>query len=198
MEQAFVLFKNNFLWLFLPFFLYNFISIVIIWTISKYYIMKNISWIWSVEWLDYFSFLNDSAVVIWLVAWTILFILYLLLYIVVLLWFLKSMNQVMSGEKIDIISNLKYWISNFWNSMKTYWYIFSYIALIPSFFFIIGWLLFNISFYMELNSSIKEIWWLLMIIWWLLFLFLQYIDELKLVFLCIQQFIIIIILKIIF
>lgn len=170
LSQSFYLFKDNFLWLFLPFFLYNFISIVMVWTISKYYIMKNISWMWNVEWLDYFNVLNDPAVVMWIVIGVLLFLIYLLLYIVILLWFLKSMNQVVLGEKVDVISNLKYWISNFKNSMKTYWYIFSYIALIPSFFFIIGWLLFNFAFYMELGSSVKEIWWLFMIIWVLLFI----------------------------
>jgi hypothetical protein len=169
-EQTFNLFKNNFIWLFLPFFLYNFISIVIIWTISNYYMMSSFAWIQDLNWLDFFGFLNNSTVVIWIIIWTMLFILYLLFYVVILLWFLKSVKQAVNSEKITISDNVKYWISRFMNSMKTYWYIFAYIALIPSIIFIFWWLLFNAWYYFKDLEMLKQIWWFLMILGWLLFI----------------------------
>lgn len=154
-DTTFTLFKNNFLWLFLPFFLYNFISVVVIWTIVKYYMMTSMAWIETNNIIDLFTFLNNPTVVILILLWIILFILYLLLYIIILLWFIKSVKQALSEEKITILENVQYWINSFWLSMKTYWYIFSYVALIPSLIFILWWILFNLSYYLWNLESLQ-------------------------------------------
>lgn len=156
--QSFKLLKNNFLWLFLPFFLYNFVSIVIAWTISKYYTMSSFSWMDDMKGLDLFEFLNNSSIVIWITVWITLYIIYLIFYVVVLLWFLKSLKQVVNWKKISILDNLKYWVINFSNSMKTYWHIFAYIALIPSILFIVWWILFNLPYFISGLDFIKSIW----------------------------------------
>ncbi len=166
--QSFSLFINNFIWLFLPFFLYNFISVVIIWTISKYYMMKNLSWMNISDSMDFFSFLNSPTVVILIVISMILYIVYLSFYIVVFLWFLKSVKQAINNENITIIDNIKYWTDRFLASMKTYWYIFSYIALIPISLFILWWFFLNLWFYFWNIGLLKSIWTYIM--WFSLFL----------------------------
>ena len=161
-DQAFKLFKNNFIWLFFPFFIYNFISVVIVWTLTKYYLMVNIKWINNLDWLDFFSFLNNSTVVMWIIIGTILYIIYLLLYIVVFLWLIKSFRQIFNWEKITMTQNIKYGLSSFISSMKTYWFIFAYIALIPAIIFIIWWIFFNLSYFLWNYEYLQKFWWALM------------------------------------
>jgi len=55
--------------------------------------------------------------------------------------------------------------------MKTYWYIFAYIALIPSFIFIIWWLLFNASYYIWNYDLLKQLWIVMIIVSVILFIF---------------------------
>lgn len=169
--QSFVLLKNNFIWLFLPFFLYNFISIVLVWTISKYYMINSFAWINDMEGLDLFEFLNNSIVVIWITVGILFFIIYLLLYIIVLLWFLKSLKQAINWYEITIYENLKYWVENFTNSMKTYWYIFSYIVLLPSLLFIIWGIFFSISFFIPSIDFLSSFWILLIVLSLIIFVF---------------------------
>ena len=120
--------------------------------------MTSFAWMDDMKGLDLFEFLNNSSVVIWITVWITLYIIYLMFYVVLLLWFLKSIRQVVKLEKITIIDNLKYWVLNFSNSMKTYWYIFAYIALIPSILFIVGWILFNIPYFISGLDFIESIW----------------------------------------
>lgn len=169
-EQTFFLFKDNFVWLFLPIFLYNFISVVVFWTITKYYIITNIASIENIEWLDLFAFLNNPKVALIIITTVFLFIVYLLLYIVILLWFIKSVKQVAYGEKINILENIKYWITRFFSSMKTYWYIFSYVALFPAIIFIAWWILFNTWLYFWDLYLLKQIGLILM--WVSVFIFI--------------------------
>lgn len=169
-EQTFVLFKNNFVWLFLPLFLYNFLSIVILGSFSQYYFMSKINSIESVQNSDIFTFLNTPEVVFYIVVWTFIFIIYLLFYIVILLWLLKSIKQTLNNETINISENFYYWISRFYSSMKTYWYIFAYIALITSIIFISWGLIFNISYFYWWIWNLETIWWWLMITGLVLFI----------------------------
>jgi hypothetical protein len=164
------LFKNNFVWLFLPLFLYNFISIVIVWTFVKYYTISKLSLISEYQNFDIFMFLNDSNSVISIIISSFAFILYLLLYIIVLLWLLKSIKQSIKNEKITILENFIYGLHRFWWSMKTYWYVFVYVVLTPAIFFIVWWLFFNISYYLWSLDFLKTIWIFLMWIWFLLFI----------------------------
>jgi len=171
LSDSLVFFKNNFNNLFLPFFIYNFISITIIWTILQYYFINSLAWINDYSSLDTFSFLNNSVVVIWIVVGTFLFILYLIAYVFVLIWLLKSIKQWINWKDINIIENLKYWFLNFWNSMKTYWYVFVYVAMIPALLFILWGVLFNLSYYLDNISFLSSLGWWLMIISAMLFVF---------------------------
>ena len=170
-SDSFTFFKNNFSSLFLPFFIYNFISITIVGTILQFYFINSLSSINDYSNLDAFSFLNNSVVVIWMVVSTFFFILYLLAYVYVLLGLLKSIKQWFNWEKIDMIENIKYWIWNFWNSMKTYWYIFVYIAMIPALLFILWGILFNLSYYLDNISVLSSIGWWLMLVSFIIFIF---------------------------
>ena len=173
-EQTFNIFKNNFMDFFLPLFLYNLISVVIFWTILMSMFFSNL---WNItNWsLDFFTLLNNPYVVIAIAVWIISFIVYLMLYIPILLWLIKSIKQAYEWDQVTVIENLFYWFSRLTDSFKTYWYIFAYIALIPSLFFILGWILFNAWFYIEWQEKLKQVWWILMIVWWILFVvFLLY------------------------
>ena len=181
-DQAFTLFKNNFIWLFIPFFIYNFISVVIIGTISKYSMIKSLSWIENMEWLDFFSFLNNFTVVIMLVLWMIFFILYLLFYIAVFLWIIRSFKQAVNNENIDMLWNLKYGITNLFTAMKTYWYIFAYVALIPSLLFIVWWLFFNAGYFYNEMEILQTIWWGLIILSLIIFIVFAIYRWLKAIF----------------
>jgi hypothetical protein len=58
------LFKDNFKELFLPMFIYNFIFVVIIGTISTYLTIITLSDVINEKGVDYFNILNDNSVVI--------------------------------------------------------------------------------------------------------------------------------------
>jgi hypothetical protein len=66
-----------------------------------------------------------------------LFLVYLLLYIPVFLGLIKTIQQVYNNEAVKIQKNIYYGFSRLWLSMKTYWYIFAYVALIPALIFIV-------------------------------------------------------------
>lgn len=167
--QSFVLLKNNFMDFFLPLFLYNLISVVVVWTILIWVFFSNI---WNIMngTVDFFSFLNNSYVVISMAIWMVAFIVYLVLYIPILLGLIKGIKQALEQTEVTTMNNLIYWFSRLTSSFKTYWYIFSYVALIPALLFILGWVLFNTWFYFEWLDVLQYIWGLLMILWWWLFL----------------------------
>jgi hypothetical protein len=169
-SSSLTIFKNNFKELFIPFFVYNFISITIVWTIAQYYFVNSLASIDDYNNLDTFSFLNNSAVVTSMAIWMFLFILYLIVYVYVLLSLMESIKQALKWEKINMTKNLIYWFENFWNSMKTYWHIFVYIAMIPSLLFILWWIMFNLSYYLDTLPLLASIWWWLMIISALIFI----------------------------
>jgi hypothetical protein len=125
----------------------------------------------SLKSTNIFSFLNEPFVVMIIIITSILFILYLLLYIPVFIWLIKSINQSVINEKINMFENIKFWFSKLLSSFKTYWYIFAYVALIPAIIFIIWWLLLNLSFYFDNLIFLKSIWVFLMIISLIIFIF---------------------------
>ena len=169
-KQTFIIFKNNFIQLFLPMFLYKFIAIVVLWSLIMFYFLMNI-WDISKWWTDIFSLLFNPLFVISIILWFILMIVYLIFYIPVYLWLIKSIKQVVEWEEITTKANLIYWFNRILSSFKTYWYIFSYVALIPALLFILWWLLFNAWFYYDSYEILKDIWWLIMIISLILFVF---------------------------
>ena len=167
-EQSFILLKQNFIELFLPIFLYKLVSIVLFGGVATYYFFWNL-WKISDNSLYFFSSLNDPFIVLSVAIGIFLFLLYLLLYIPILLGLIQSIKQAYNWEKITWKQNVFYWFSRFSNSMKTYWYIFSYVALLPSIIFIIWWLLFNLGFYFPNFEIGKYIGWAIMVFSWVLF-----------------------------
>lgn len=168
-EQSFILFKNNFKELFLPLFIYNLLSLVVFWTLLMYFFLSGIWDIIKPD-LDLFSFLNNPYVIISIIVWTMAFIIYLMLYLPILLGLIKSIKQAYEWNKITSKENVIYWFSRLKKSFNTYWYIFSYVALIPSIVFILWGLLFNISYYVEWYEFLKNIWIGFLILGWIIFL----------------------------
>lgn len=168
-EQSFILFKSNFLSLFLPIFIYNLIYFLV-WYIS--FIKISTFWlseIWRLSWLDFFWLLNNY--VMHIAIGIVLFILYLMLYIPLELMLIKSIKQLFDWDRITVKLNLVYWFKKFFSSFTTYYYIFLYIAWIPAFLFIVWWIFFNLTFFIELDSIYKQISIWLMIFSLILFLF---------------------------
>lgn len=167
-EQTFVLFKNNFKELLLPFLIFNLSIIMIVMTVSwGFFKFTNYE--------KYFTEFNP-ALSIDLVMYITILIFFVIIYLIVSIWFnlwlLKWIKQWVNWEKVTPIENLAYGFKSIFISFQTYWYIFSYIFLIPAILFIVWWILFNIGFYADNNEILKFIWWALMIVWaiiWLAF-----------------------------
>ncbi|MFK7780372.1 MAG: hypothetical protein QM490_04435 [Candidatus Gracilibacteria bacterium] len=100
----------------------------------------------------------------------VLFIVYLILYIPILLGLIKSIKQASEGDNVTVIKNIKYGFSRLTSSFKTYWYIFSYVALIPASIFILGGIFFNAGYYFS-NDLFIQIGSVLMVLGGILFMF---------------------------
>jgi len=167
--QSFVILKDNFLNLFFPLFLYNFISVVVVWTILMTIFFWGLWWVvsWS---LDFFTILNSPFVLMSITIWTILFISYLLLYIPIFLGLIKSIKQAYEWDNITVYDNIIYWFSRIIKSFNTYWYMFVYVALIPALIFIIWWIIFIIWYHFDNSKFFIWIWSFIMSIWSILFI----------------------------
>lgn len=155
--QSFKLFKGNFLKLWLPIFVYNFVSFALVWSVITFFIfwmLKNL----SIDTLDPLAVYSNPKVIIATSLGIIAFIAYLLLYIPVTLWLLKWIKQSINWKNITLVPNVSYWFSRLFLSFKTYWYIFSYVALIPALFFICWGILVIVWMKFWIN--------VLLIIWW--------------------------------
>jgi len=163
------LYKENFLWLSIILFIYNLLVLIVFDLILVSFLISKIESIGSLENLKNFNiwlFLSDPTVILIISVWLFIFILYSLFYIVIFLWILNSIKQSLSSEKVNIIKNYKYWFSSFFRSMKTYWYIFAYVYLIPTLIFIIGWILLILWLYNDIDILLKI--WILILIFWLI------------------------------
>ncbi len=178
-EQSFVLFKNNFLELFLPIFLYNLFSVLVFWTLGLFYVLNKLSNISTDVSPDFFTVLNNPIVVIMITFGMIIFIAYLLINITFILGLIKSIQQASKSEQVTPKENILYGFKNLFNSFKTYWYIFAYVALIPALIFIVWGILFNLWFYYDNSSLLLKIWWALMVIAWILFFFFAIVRWIK-------------------
>ena len=168
-EQSFeLLFKSrqNYLNLFLPYFAYKFIFVIIIWNIFYY---------WLMNFFD-FSSLSNSSNFSWIISdlfWNTefiiavnVFLIFLLLNLILIIPFIlttyKTIGQIIQKkEEINYIDNITYWFKNLSNSFKTYWYMFVYVALIPSL-IIIVWGLFLLFWLIQNLDIILQVW---MFIW---------------------------------
>jgi len=171
-EQTFKIFKDGVLFLIIPLFIYNFLSFFI-WIVIFLYIFF---W-WYFDFIlsnpDYSaisSYLSSPKFIFLIALFSFLFLLYSLLYIPFYIYTIKTIKNLYNWENIDIKSNFKYWISNFLTIMKTYWFVFSYVALLPALIFILWWWIFNISYFLWLWEDIQKIWMFTMIFWSIFFL----------------------------
>ena len=145
-EQSFELFTKNFKNIFLSYFIYKFVVSIVIWNVIYY---------WAMKYIDLDSFIDldktdtilvdlfsNSYFIIWVNLFLILILLNLILIIPFILGTFKTIkDSYLEKENISYIENIKYWFKNINNSFKTYWYMFAYVALIPSLAFIVWWLL---------------------------------------------------------
>jgi hypothetical protein len=120
----------------------------------------------------------SSNAVLYIVIGIFFVIMYYILIISFQLATIKSVKDSYDGQKINIAENVIYWFKNLFNSFKTYWYIFAYVALIPAILFIIGWIMVNLWFYEKLSDS-TSIWIFFLVFWIVLFLFFSLYRWLK-------------------
>jgi len=165
-EDSFDLLKNNIKELFLPFFAFQFITMVVLYNIisSIFFSMFNFSEDMNASGaLDSFwNLYTDPQFILFITVVIFIVLAYLTIFVPFLVSVIRWISIAYKWEKLDMIENIKYWFINFSNSFKTYWYIFAYIALIPSLIIIIWWLwvIYGQSFWNNsiMNSSFYIVW----------------------------------------
>lgn len=168
-EQSFIVFKDNFIVLFFTIFIYNFITFII-WFIFYINFIKRLFSIIINNNINFLDIFFNWEFIYLFTLWFFIFIIILILYIPIFLSLLKSIKDIIKWKEVDVYSNINYWFKNLLNSFKTYWYIFVYVALIPSLIFITWWILLNIWFYSWNLNILKNLWIFLMIFSVLLFI----------------------------
>ena len=140
--QSFGILKNNFLVLIIPILVYSTTSIVIFYLLIWNYFLSKI-WNINFETFNLISFFSNPNIILFIIICIILLTIYALFYLVIFLSLIKTIKDIINEEKnISIYKNFKYWLEVFFKSMKIYWYIFVYVALIPAILFIIWWIIF--------------------------------------------------------
>lgn len=164
-EQCFDIFVKHFPTLFIPMFIYSLIAIIFTSIATYISLLKLDSFLDNTDTtnanfsnIDFYELFYKPETLMLVITLVILLIIYMTLYIPFLLWAIKSTSQVYKWEAPDWTENIKYWFKNLWNSFKTYWYNFVYVAIIPAILFIIGWI--TLIYGMQFNNdSITSIWW---------------------------------------
>ena len=167
--QSFMLFFNNFLKLIFSLFIYQILTTIIIFNIISYIFFTsffNISNLNNYNINNIFDIFMNPNVIMYISFMFLLWSIYLILIIPFLLATIKSIKQAYNWENITSQDNVLYWFKNLWNSFKTYWYIFAYIALIPSIIIIIWWFLLIYSLINHIETSS----WLIIIFVWVILL----------------------------
>lgn len=162
-KLSFKVLSNNFLDLTLPIFGYQLISYVLIWTIFASIMVSSLKENKN-TWMDFFNFIDSPMFIVFLIMWIIFYVLYLILFIPVIIWLIKSIKQITQWEKVTPKENLQYWFDNIFSSFKTYWFIFQYVALIPSLLIIIWWIML-LSWLMWNSSIMYSLGWFISFIW---------------------------------
>jgi len=172
-EQSVELFKNNFKNIFLSYFLYKFL-VFLVWSFI-YYLALNIIDFDSIlgdkwEWLNsIWELFWNTVFLIWVNVFIILVVINLILIVPFILAVIKTVkDSYEEKENIDFVENIKYGFKELYNSFKTYWYIFAYIALIPAFFIILWWLFLIFGQVQNLDSILQTWLW----IFWFWFILL--------------------------
>lgn len=173
MEQSFFIFKTAFVYLVLPLFVYNIVSFIFITSVVYYLIFSWVlfSLVDLLSYNNFFLFFSSTKFVILSTLSLFFLVLYVLIFIPFLIYTIKTISDFYNWEvKVDFKSNFFYASSRFFDIMKTYRYIFAYLALIPSIIFIIWWVIFNVGYFYDLQFDYKMIWWAFMLTWFLLFI----------------------------
>jgi uncharacterized membrane protein YhaH (DUF805 family) len=104
------------------------------------YAMYSSEFIWpETQFIDLFY---RPELLYMILVWGIFLILYFLLIVFMVLWNVKSFQQVYHKEELTILDNFIFAKQNYFSLYKTYWYLFAYIALYPSLLFILWGILF--------------------------------------------------------
>jgi len=166
-EQSFDLFKSNFKGLFVPLFIFQFITMVVIYNILSAILFSMFNFWWDISsssWImDSFWKLYTDPMFILFVSISIFLVLsYLTIFVPFLVSVIRGVSLAYKWKEewndIDMLDNLKYWFINFSASFKTYWYIFAYVALIPSLIIIVWWLLVIYAQTYKNTWNIMNIW----------------------------------------
>ncbi|MDD3793961.1 MAG: hypothetical protein PHI37_04055 [Candidatus Gracilibacteria bacterium] len=158
-EQSFDIFKKAFIYLVLPLFVYNIISFVFFALVLSYFLFSGILLsLFELLRGDIFLFFSDIKFLLLASLSLFFLLLYVLLLIPFLIYTIKTIGDFYNGvEKLDFKDNFLYATSRFFDIMRTYWYIFAYLALLPSLIFIIGGFIFNIGYFFDLQFNYKII-----------------------------------------
>jgi len=157
------LFTKNFKDIFFGYFFYKLFVAVILWNILYYWVLNfiNLEWLmnnWN--WLDSASSIFwSTAFIIWVNIFLIFMLLNLIFIVPFILWTIKSIKEAyLEKENIDFIDNIKYGFKSLYESFKTYWYMFAYVALIPLIILIVWGVLVIIGQYQNIDLFL-QIWW---------------------------------------
>lgn len=175
-EQTFHLIKKDFIKISLPVILYNVFCLVLVFNLVLFLFFHFFPI--NLENTNSLSIFSDLSLLIYIFIW--LFSIYFLFLIIFILWIVKSISQLYNWEKVLIKENILYWFKNLKNSFKTYYYVFLYVALIPSLFIIVGWILLNLSFYLWWDYHfLAYLWSFFLVVWALLFVWYSFYRWLK-------------------
>jgi len=166
-EDSFNLLKNNIKELFLPLFLFQFITMVVIYNILSAILFSMFNFWWDISsssWImdSFWKLYMDPMFILFITVVIFMVLAYLTIFIPFLVSVIRWISLAYKWEKLDMMENIKYWFMNFSASFQTYWYIFAYIALIPSLIIIIWWLwvIYGQSFWNNsiMNGSFYIVW----------------------------------------
>jgi len=172
-EQSFEILKKAFVYLVAPFFVYYMFSFVFFALLILYFVF---SWFFlsifnTMDYNNFFLFFSNPKIILLISLGMFFWLIYLLLYIPFFIYAIKTIWDFYKwAEKVDFKENFLYSLNRFLNIMKTYWYIFAYVALIPALIFILWGAIFNIGYFLKWDDIYKTIWWSLMWIWTFLFI----------------------------
>lgn len=187
-NQVFKFFIKNYK-LVIPVFIYTFIFWALFEVINKKILFnilwndflnnlilsfQNTEWKW---WYEIFTSIITNPKLIFLFYFNIfVFLLSAILFIPIFIWLLKWISDLYRNEELDIKKTIIYWFKNFYNSFRTYRYMFLYIYMLPSLFIILYWLLFIYFMkswynYSDINIYIYIIlcFWFFYIIWHIIY-----------------------------
>ncbi len=164
-ERTFFLYKRWFINLSIPYLVYN-----VIWLVVLPYLLIITLFPLFTTFFDWFKL---SYIFIFLLPVLFIVLFYIIFFITIFLMTIKTIKYYYDNKDNDENNSLKdefnYAKKNIWLVMKTYWYIFAYVALVPSIIFIVWGLFFNISFFLWTDPLISTIWGVLMWVWAFLF-----------------------------